>query len=406
MNKNLTLKEVLQIYHDNKQVKNNNLYYLLAKRALELGENFYAYDIVENISEDNLSIKIKKIHIMALSLARSGAINHAVQLVNEIPDIKNSELIGLKSRILKDLAIKSKNPAEKKSLYKMAGNLSLNIFNIEKKYYNGINAASCLFCAGEKEFALNLVKNEILPLCLREKYEDDLWLLATLGEAHLLIEDYNNSLAYYKKAAQIVIEKGQMGSFSSTLKQIFMLSNYLDKSMAQMIIKNLNLPSVAVFIGCTQEEFLSDLHIIQNEELIRQNIALLIKKYNIQMSFSSLFCPVDVIFIEEMLKAGGGCHILPPIPLKTAVKKYVKPYVAGNFEERFARILKNNKTFFFDAECDEIQDKNDEVIYEFVNKFIYGLAFNKANSVYFPFVSIKKNNFNTDKIFTTEYING
>ena len=129
----LSVREVRELIR-NPEKWPEDLTALLARRALEMGENFYAYDIAENIPENSPETFLQKIHIMALALARSGSLERASELLEKLPDSDSTEIVGLKSRILKDMAVNTTDPEKKRQLFHQSAELSLAIFERKKQY--------------------------------------------------------------------------------------------------------------------------------------------------------------------------------------------------------------------------------------------------------------------------------
>lgn len=366
-----------------------DLSYPLAKCALDMGENFYAYDIAEKIPEEKNTPNLQKIHIMALALARSGSLTRAAELLELLPETDDSEIVGLKSRIVKDMALNTTNPDKKRDLFQQAADLSLDIFRKKKQYYNGINAASCLFMANQKTAAQLLIAKSVLPICEKES-EHDLWWEATMGECYLLLEKFNKSAEHYKNAVNLAIVQGQLGNIASTLKQFYMLAERFQGTDIEKVEKLLNLPRVAVFSG----------HMIDRpgrktprfpayaEDQVRMELAAIIQKQNIHIAYVSCACGGDIIFIEEMLKNGGECFILPPLPLEQTIKNSVDIIPGADWKARLENILQHKNTVLLDAECDEIGEESDSVVYDFANRFLLGAAVMKARDLHFPLYGI------------------
>ena len=361
----------------------------LARCALNMGENFYAYDVAEKIEPANEKEAWQKIHIMSLALARSGSLNHAAELLQELPESDNTEIVGLKSRILKDMASNTVELEKRKELFMQAATLNLEIFKSKRQYYNGINAASCLFMADQKEQAQRLVRDEVLPLCDEEKVQD-LWLIATRAECFLLLEDFSMAAEYYKQTVQMAISEHQLGNLASTLKQFYMLGQNFHSEKISNIISKMNLPKVAIFSG----------HMIdrpgrktprfpaESEEQVRQELAEIIKKQNIKIAFASCACGGDIIFVEEILKVGGECFILPPLPLEQTIVNSVDIIPGAQWKQRLEKILQHENTILLDAESDEIGVDDDAIVYDFSNRFLLGAAIHRAASSHFPLCGV------------------
>ena len=91
-----------------------------AKRALNMGENFLAYDLAEKSPDANGKPSPEKIHIMSLSLARSGSLSRAKEIAALLPETDDESSInicGLKSRLIKDTAVATLDPNERRQRF-------------------------------------------------------------------------------------------------------------------------------------------------------------------------------------------------------------------------------------------------------------------------------------------------
>ena len=384
----LSVREVRELIR-NPEKWPEDLTALLARRALEMGENFYAYDIAENIPENSPENFLQKIHIMALALARSGSLERASELLEKLPDSDSTEIVGLKSRILKDMAVNTTDPEKKRQLFRQSAELSLAIFERKNQYYNGINAASCLFMAGEKDTAQQLVREKVLTLC-QQIENPGLWEEATLGECFLLLNDCEAAALHYGIAAGIAVNEGQLGSFASTLKQFYMLAVNFPEDCIARIIEKMHLPGIGIFSGhmIDRPERKSPRFPAYAEEQVRGELAAVIRKRNIRIAFSSCACGGDILFLEEVLKAGGECFIVPPLPLDDTIANSVDIIPGANWKERLFAIFRNENVFVFEPECDEIGVDDDAIVYDFTNRYILGIAAFRSQTLHFPLFGV------------------
>lgn len=357
-----------------------------AKSALSEGENFRAYDIAEKIPDSGESPLPAKIRIMALALARSGSLKRAQEIASRLPDSDDSEIAGLKSRLFKDMAIAATNPSEKRDLFAKAARQSEEIFARKGVWYNGINAASCRFMAGDRAKARRMVRDEVLPRCMAEKCRD-FWLDATLGECHLLLGDYKMSAACYAKAVMAATEAGHFGSLSSTLRQLRMLVSEIG-ARAKRVWNNLSLPRIAVFSGhmIDRPDRPNPRFPISAAESVRRTLRETIDRQAIKIAFASCACGGDILFLEEVLSAGGECIVVPPLPLRTTIRNSVA-FAPGDWGARLKAILEAPKTRLLAPECDETGE-NDAIVYDFANRYLLGLATLKSRELGFPLVGI------------------
>ena len=357
-----------------------------AREALSEGENFRAYDIAEKIPDDGGGPSPEKIRNMVLALARPGSLKRAQELAARLPDSDDSEIAGLKSRLFKDMAVAATDPAEKRDLFAKAARESEYIFAQKGVWYNGINAASCQFMAGDRDKARRLVRNEVLPRCKGEK-EKDFWLDATFGECHLLLGHYKAASGFYEKAVTAATEAGHFGSLSSTLRQLRMLVSEIGED-AQRVWAGLSLPGIAVFSGhmIDRPDRPNPRFPASAEDMVRQSLREIVSKRKIKIAFASCACGGDILFLEEVLSAGGECIVVPPLPLKTTIRNSVA-FAPGDWEARLRAIRGNPKVRLLAPECDETGE-NDAIVYDFANRYLLGLATLKSRELGFPLFGV------------------
>ena len=353
-----------------------------ARRALAEGENFRAYDMAEAIPDGPDGPSPEKIHVMALALARSGSGLRARALAATLPEGDDTEIMGLKSRLFKDLGRMAIGREESRRCYETAADVSERVFQAKRNWYNGVNAASCRFLAGDRDRARQIVREAVLPLCEAETARD-LWLVATLGECHLLLGDYGRASEFYGKAVAMADAERRFGDIASTLRQLSLLAAEIGPE-ATGILSGLDLPGIAVFSG----------HMIdapgrpsprfppQAEEHVRLGIREIIERHHVAFGYASCACGGDILFLEEVLAAGGHVVVVPPLPLEKTIRNSVA-FAPGDWEARLRTILANPRTTFLDAECDETGE-NDDMVYAFCNRYLFGLSMLRSKELAFP----------------------
>ena len=353
-----------------------------ARRALAEGENFTAYDLAEAVPDGPAGPSIGKIHVMALALARSGAIVRARELADALPDGDDTEVMGLKSRLWKDIAQAESDPVKRREAYAAAADVSERIFLARRNWYNGVNAASCRFLAGEREKARKLVAEMVLPLCEREN-QRDMWLVATLGECHLLLGNFPEATEFYRETMEIAEKSHRFGDFASTIRQIKMLASEIGPA-AISVLAGIDLPCVAVFSGhmIDAPERPEPRFPLSAENYVRCEIRKIVRKRRVAFGYASCACGGDVLFLEEVLSAGGRVVVVPSLPLETTIRNSVA-FAPGNWESRLSAILNNPGARVLDSECDETGE-HDELAYDFCNKYVFGMAKLKAQELAFP----------------------
>ncbi len=353
-----------------------------SRQALAEGENFKAYDLAKAVPDVADGPSPEKIHVMALALARSGSGLRARELAATLPDGDDTEIMGLKSRLFKDLARTAFSPDERRQCYSAAADISEKVFFAKRNWYNGINAASCRFLAGERDHARQLVRDAVLPLCQAEPNRD-LWLVATLGECQLLLGDYGNAAKFYHKAAEMADVERRFGDIASTLRQLRLLADAIGPD-ADAVLAGLSLPCVAVFSG----------HLIDApgrpvprfpasaEESVRRRLRDIVQKRRVAFGYASCACGGDILFLEEVLAAGGRVVVAPPLPLEKAIARSVAK-APGNWEGRLRAVLAHPHATLLESECDETGE-DDAIVYSFCNKHLFGLAMLRTRELGFP----------------------
>ena len=353
-----------------------------AKKALSEGENFLAHDIAMKIPDGADGPSPQKTWVMALALARSGSLRRAQELANALPDADDTDIMGFKSRIYKDLALAECNPERSRGFFLEAARLSTDIFRKKRAWYNGINAAACLRMAGQIDESRRLVCDHVLPLCMSETRKD-MWLEATLGECHLLLSDFDEAARHYSRAAEMALASGSFGDFGSTLRQLKMLSASFPDKAADLWAR-LSLPSVCVFSGhrIDPPNAATPRFPASAEAHVRDRIDASVSRHKIALGYASCANGGDIIFLESVLAAGGHVWVVPPFPVETTVRLSVAD-ASGSWERRLRNVLANPRAKLIEPECDETGE-NDEIAYDFANRYLLGLARLKARALNLP----------------------
>ncbi len=356
--------------------------YRSAKIALSEGENFLAYDLAAAIPDTPSGPSAQKLWIMALALARSGSIQRATELANSLPDVEDIDIMGFKSRIYKDLALAERDLTRKRELFLKAARRSATIFKKKRSWYNGINAASCLRMAGNVNESRDFVIRQVLPLC-EAAPQKDMWLEATLGECHLLLSNFNEAAQHYSMASEMALSSGSFGDFSSTLRQLQMLLTTFASNAADLWSR-IDLPAICVFSGhrIDQPGVAVPRFPPSAEIIVRNQIKAAIKHHKIALGYASCANGGDILFLESVLSAGGHVWVAPPFPIEASIRMSVA-CATGDWEKRLQTILTNPNTTVIDPECD-VTGENDEIAYDFTNRYILGLARLKSKELHLP----------------------
>src|SRR5439155_22321113 len=141
--------------------------------------------------------------------------------------------------------------------------------------------------------------------------DDGYWLLATLGEAALILGERFEAEEWYGRAAEV--GRGRLGDISSTRRNARLLLAQLDIDPAP-IERCLHLPRVAVFaghmvdaLGRRAPRFPPDL-----EDDVRQAIRERLERLDARLGFAAGACGSDLLFLESMLELGSEANVVLP----------------------------------------------------------------------------------------------
>ncbi|MFS8085699.1 MAG: TRAFs-binding domain-containing protein, partial [Acidobacteriota bacterium] len=231
----------------------SDLYPSTADQLLRLGEPLMAYDVLaEALRTCPGDVRLRQ--LQALALLRSGATDKAEVILLELEreGRQDEETMGLLARIHKERWQKgTTDPNSAAQELSLAHRYYQKAYDSAAGYWSGINAASMALLSGKEENARSLAR-EVREFCLRELERtdspgiDDYWLLATVAEAALILEDWPEAESHYRRAA--TLGRGRFGDLVSTRHNALLILNHFGKANT-MIEEVLRIPPVVVFSG-------------------------------------------------------------------------------------------------------------------------------------------------------------
>lgn len=335
----------------------------LGSRILKLGEPLLAYDVAAEgakLFPDNLKLR----QLLALALARSGASEAANAVLQTLykEGHRDEETLGLLARTYKDLP----NFQRAFDLYSAA-------YQSSQGYYSGINAATSALMLGKRSEAEALAR-EVLAQCRRRIDEagpdapDRYWILSTLGEASLLLNEWDDAESWY---AQAIRTAGRdWGSLRSTARNARLL--LLKMGISPQRIEGLfQLPSIVVFSG----------HMIdapgrasprfppEIETPVKDAIRQRLKELNAGFGYASAANGADILFHEVLIEMNAESHVVLPHDRLLFLKESVgaDPAWAGRFEKVLDQAVEVHQASTQTA-------RTDPTAYEFANRMLHGLA--------------------------------
>jgi class 3 adenylate cyclase len=346
-------------------------YVTLGKRANALGECLIAYDIaIEGLRswpKDKALLQIE-----ALALARMGSWMQARELLTELareadPD---EETLGLLARTYKDLWLASKDIDDLERAYRAYAD-AYQYF--PERFWTGINAATLAFARRDRDAAYRLA-DAIRGVCL-EKLETDpedqrYWLVSTIAEASLILNDIEEAERRYREAARI--GHNDLGNLITTRRNLRILLEFFSPQVAERLGQALEMPKVAVFTGhrADTHERVSPRLPPEVVPAVGAAIQARLMEDNVRVGYSSAASGSDILFLEALQKIGGRTHIVLPCAEEQFLEESVIPS-EGDWETRFRDVV---------VRADEVFVASNErlilrsVGYEYANEILYGLA--------------------------------
>jgi class 3 adenylate cyclase/tetratricopeptide (TPR) repeat protein len=345
----------------------------IAQQILGQGEPLLAYDVVnEALGKWPEDVRFRQ--LQGLALARSGATERANTILEKLRSDgqADEETLGMLGRTYKDLAASAKSTPQREQLLARAEEIYSQAYENSGGYWSGINAATMNLLIGETERAHELAR-KVREQCLKEVEDpggDSYWELAALGEAALILRDWNEAGQWYERAAK---ECGQrFGDLHSSRRNARLILRHWNEDTAR-IDQYLHVPPVVVFAG----------HMIDRpdrewlrfppgfEPAVAKSIQEKIDQLKPGIGFSSAACGSDILFLEAMLDAGAEVSVVLPYDKEEFIRDSVDYLPGSNWRARFERVMER-ATQCVTASTQKLELGG--VSYDFANELLLGLS--------------------------------
>src|SRR5262249_19824547 len=219
-----SFKELLELWrkHDPETWQMDvEIYRLLATHFISQGELLWGLDVVcAGLQYAPRHVRLRQ--LQALALAGTGATAAAAKILSDLEAEDVEETLGLLGRIHKDLWRYTGDTAHLRSasdIYYKAFNHARDSrpVNHDAALYTGINAATTLFLLNDVDAARTLARDVRSHCLARLQQGQDYWADATLGEAALLLNEFDEAANYYRRAAAAA--KGNWRELASMRRQ-------------------------------------------------------------------------------------------------------------------------------------------------------------------------------------------
>jgi class 3 adenylate cyclase len=309
-----------------------------ATAFLKQGAPLLAYDAVaEGLRQFPGDPRLRQ--LLALALARTGASQPANRqlhlLVAEGHD--DEETVGMLARTYKDLWGKAHDPALRRQHLERALHWYGEAYRRTGGYWSGINAATMALLLGRQDEARALAR-KVHEACLAQRRgapgSDDYWLLATLGEAALLMGDTTAAADWYGQA--VSLGAYSYGDLASTRRNARLILRE-QQADPQPIESCFPIPRVAVFAG----------HLIDRpdratarfppafEQSVRHQLTELLRRHTVGFGYSSAANGGDILFLEALHEIGAEQAIVLPYNREQFLSDSVDVVPGANWAHRY-----------------------------------------------------------------------
>ena len=392
------LRQAVLIWQDRERLPEatkSDWYLKLARAVLAQGDPLFAYEICSEALERWPGEALIRT-ALALALARSGATDRALEIAEGLLEAgqRNEEVLGLLGRLHKDRWQRSGHSSElERSIEIYAG-----AYDRYRSYWHGINAATLTLCAGRISVARRIARsvlhqcfsqlrsetdtlNVLLPLWRGREplprrrrrgrsgraQSIDFWLLATVGEAALVLDLLPLAEAAYTQALRS--PEAGFGNRATTRRNAeLILKNRSDgKALLDQLFPR---PRIAIFAGHMIDGANRADHRFPSSAVSRvtASIKAWLKANGISIGYASAACGGDTLFHEALSAARAESHVVLPQDRSAFCRKSVLP-AGPRWAKRFELILERATTTTTIFE--EVVDAES---YHYANRLILGMA--------------------------------
>ena len=284
----------------------------------------------------------------ALALARTGASRLANQILQELAaeGHRDEETLGLLARSHKDLWADSDDEGERRHHLRLAFEYYREAYTLSNGYWSGINAATMALLLDARDDAEALarrVREQCLSLNADETQHGSLyWVLATLGEAALVLRNWTEAEKRYAQAMPFAHQR--FGDLASTRRNARLIIRHLQADGSR-IEACFRVPRVVVFAG----------HLVDRPErahprfppalepAVRDAIRDRLRPIDAGFGYSSAGCGGDIVFLECLQELKAEPHIVLPYDRDQFKEDSVDIVPGDDWAARYERQLANAK---------------------------------------------------------------
>ncbi len=346
-------------------------YVQLGTVADKLGQSMFSHDILEE-GLKAFPKHLRLTQLFALSQIKCGFLGKARGLLTGLvkKGHDDEETLGILGRVYKDMWQLSSDGDPDHRFLRQSRNLYLKAFIKNRGYYSGINAASLSLIMGKRENAEKLAR-AVVKICVeasKDSEKRDYWILATLGEANIILGRFDEADRWYRVGKSLISKN--YSDLASTKRQLKLLSRYMD--IEKKIIDGMKIPTIVAFTG----------HLIDapgrkvprfpesaaNE--VSGKIQAALEELDAGIGYSSAGCGSDILFLEGMQKRRGECNVVLPFDSDDFFEISVD-FAGEHWSKRAQEALQRSPQII---EATQGRYAGDDTLFSYANRIIMGRA--------------------------------
>jgi class 3 adenylate cyclase len=368
------------------------LHHRFARLLIKQGHPTLALEVAARGLDDKRYPKDHELlYCRALALANSRNTTRADHFVQELLGRNDldahwrSETLSLAGRIRKDRASRAADAGKRQALFREAFGYYERAYQLSGDTFPGINAASLALVAGEPEHSRTLaarVRDAVLAALDQPGMERDYWLLATLGEAYLLLGDGVAAKGRYSQAVRLAREAHNDGDIATMRRQLLLLRAHLP--VGDDLLGLFHIGPVVVFAGHGLDRpgepprFPPDPNLVA---AVRRAIKNELDALETSIGYCSPGCGSDILFGELLRERDGELHVILPFDAYDFCDERVTYGLPAlePWRQRYQYLRGHLRVTTHFSTTEEFL--NDQVLYDFAGTFMQGLALTRAAQV-------------------------
>lgn len=367
----------------NEKTRSPDLYCALGDKLLKLGEPLMAYDLLtEGLTHWPTRLRLKQ--LLALALARSGAPQVANQILKQLVEqgAHDEQTLGLLARTYKDLWRQTQDQALRSQHLNLAAARYLEAYQLSGSLWTGINAATMALLRGNIAQAHQVAQAVLIKGQAKLKTDelagkDTYWILATLGEAELILEHWESAEHYYRLAVNL--GRGRFGDICSSYRNAALLMQHYGEG-SERLNQWFQMPRVIVFCGHRIDgpDRLVPRFPPHLETKVYEAIRNRLQHTRGQVGYASAASGSDILFLEAILSLGGECNIVLPYERERFIADSVATAGPG-WVRRCNQVMAKARELVIASES---KPPDNAISYEYSNRLLHGLAQIRARQLH------------------------